>query len=82
MSCGEVVEASGDGDGDLKEMLMKKYSGYLSSLRKDMLKKRKRGKLPKDAISALLEWWNTHFRWPYPTVCIDNESNYIKMCLS
>ncbi|KAL1564417.1 Oxysterol-binding protein OBPa [Salvia divinorum] len=71
MSCGEVVEGSGSrlesGDHELKEMLMRKYSGFVSSLRKDMLKKRKKGKLPKDAISALLEWWNTHYRWPYPT---------------
>lgn len=70
-SDGEVVEACGSvesGDHDLKEMLMRKYSGYVSKLRKELLKKRKKGKLPKDAISALLEWWNTHYRWPYPTV--------------
>ncbi|GFP80356.1 homeobox protein knotted-1-like 1 [Phtheirospermum japonicum] len=54
-------------DQELKEMLMRKYSGYLSSLRKEFLKKRKKGKLPKDAITALLEWWNIHYRWPYPT---------------
>lgn len=69
-SDGEVVEACGSvesGDRDLKEMLMRKYSGYVSNLRKELLKKRKKGKLPKDAISALLEWWNTHYRWPYPT---------------
>ncbi|KAK6159811.1 hypothetical protein DH2020_003192 [Rehmannia glutinosa] len=78
MYCGEVEaaisgisqESSGNnngGDQELKEMLMRKYSGYLSSLRKEFLKKRKKGKLPKDAITALLEWWNTHYRWPYPT---------------
>lgn len=55
------------GDNELKEMLMRKYSGYLSSLRKEFLKKRKKGKLPKDARNALLDWWNTHNRWPYPT---------------
>ncbi|KAL3620670.1 Oxysterol-binding protein OBPa [Castilleja foliolosa] len=54
-------------DHELKEMLMRKYSGYLSTLRKEFLKKRKKGKLPKDAIAALLEWWNEHYRWPYPT---------------
>ncbi|XP_047951867.1 homeobox protein knotted-1-like 1 isoform X2 [Salvia hispanica] len=67
VSCGEVVEGCGSmlesgGDGELKEMLMRKYSGYVSNLRKEMLKKRKKGKLPKDAISALLDWWNAHYR--------------------
>ncbi|XP_042061826.1 homeobox protein knotted-1-like 1 isoform X2 [Salvia splendens] len=66
ISCGEVLVECG-GDGELKEMLMRKYSGFVSNLRKEMLKKRKKGKLPKDAICALLEWWNTHYRWPYPT---------------
>lgn len=59
--------ANREGDRELKEMLMRKYSGYLSSLRKEFLKKRKKGKLPKDARIALLDWWNTHYRWPYPT---------------
>lgn len=74
-SYGEVEAAEGQdasgfrsGDKELKDMLLHKYSGYLSKLRKDFLKTRKKGKLPKDARSALLEWWNTHFRWPYPTV--------------
>uniref|UniRef100_A0A0E0C0Y5 Homeobox domain-containing protein n=1 Tax=Oryza meridionalis TaxID=40149 RepID=A0A0E0C0Y5_9ORYZ len=43
-------------DHELKEMLLKKYSGCLSRLRSEFLKKRKKGKLPKDARSALLEW--------------------------
>ncbi|KAL5203102.1 hypothetical protein ABZP36_014054 [Zizania latifolia] len=54
-------------DHELKEMLLKKYSGCLSRLRSEFLKKRKKGKLPKDARSALMDWWNTHYRWPYPT---------------
>ncbi|KAG8052037.1 hypothetical protein GUJ93_ZPchr0001g32543 [Zizania palustris] len=54
-------------DHELKEMLLKKYSGCLSRLRSEFLKKRKKGKLPKDARLVLLEWWNTHYRWPYPT---------------
>ncbi|WOL15988.1 homeobox protein knotted-1-like 1 [Canna indica] len=54
-------------DCDLKEMLQKKYSGYLSNLRKEFLKKRKKGKLPKEARMTLLDWWNTHYQWPYPT---------------
>lgn len=72
LSCGKVeaVEYSGmrQGDQELKEMLLRKYGGYLSSLRKEFLKKRKKGKLPKDARKTLTDWWNTHYRWPYPTV--------------
>ncbi|CAI9103528.1 OLC1v1002027C2 [Oldenlandia corymbosa var. corymbosa] len=76
LSCGEEVEVAesqessvaGQADSGLKEMLMRKYSGYLSTLRKEFLKKRKKGKLPKDARVALMDWWNSHYRWPYPTV--------------
>lgn len=64
---------------DLKEMLLKKYSGYLSSLKKEFLKKRKKEKLPKDARMALLDWWNTHYKWPYPTVI--SISSHFKLLL-
>ncbi|XP_038988813.1 homeobox protein knotted-1-like 1 [Phoenix dactylifera] len=73
LSCGDVDASesleSGSrlADHELKEMLLKKYSGYLSNLRKEFLKKRKKGKLPKDARLTLLDWWHTHYRWPYPT---------------
>ncbi|KAB2059300.1 hypothetical protein E1A91_A11G299700v1 [Gossypium mustelinum] len=74
LSGGELVEAcesqewhGGRRSQDIKGMLMRKYSGYLSSLRKEFLKKRKNGKLPKDARLTLLDWWNNHYRWPYPT---------------
>ncbi|XAR49262.1 hypothetical protein NMG60_11032391 [Bertholletia excelsa] len=74
LSCGEVEPAesqessvSRQADCELKEMLLRKYSGYLSNLRKEFLKKRKKGKLPKDARLVLLDWWNSHYRWPYPT---------------
>ncbi|XAR52685.1 hypothetical protein NMG60_11020877 [Bertholletia excelsa] len=72
--CGEVETAESQEsyagnprDHELKEMLLRKYSGYLSSLRKEFLKKRKKGKLPKDARMTLMDWWNSHYRWPYPT---------------
>ncbi|KAI7993187.1 Homeobox protein knotted-1-like 10 [Camellia lanceoleosa] len=78
LSCGkveavEIQESSGArlGDQELEEMLLHKYNGYLSSLRKEFLKKRKKGKLPKDTKIALLDWWNTHYRWPYPTIVVD-----------
>ncbi|XVF31467.1 hypothetical protein REPUB_Repub16aG0148500 [Reevesia pubescens] len=64
----ESQESPGGGPSqDIKGMLMRKYSGYLSSLRKEFSKKRKKGKLPKDARMVLLDWWNNHYRWPYPT---------------
>ena len=78
MSCGKVEAVEGvhdelcgtscPGDKELKEMLLRKYGGYLSNLRQEFLKKRKKGKLPKDARKALMDWWNVHYRWPYPTV--------------
>lgn len=73
LSC-EKVEGCGTcaGDEELKEMLLRKYGGYLSSLRKEFLKKRKKGKLPKDARKALMDWWSVHYRWPYPTVITTN----------
>ena len=72
-------ESSGPrpGDQELKEMLLRKYGGYLSSLRKEFLKKRKKGKLPKDARMILMDWWNTHYRCLYPTVIEINIMKYI-----
>ncbi|CAK7340541.1 unnamed protein product [Dovyalis caffra] len=74
LSCGEVeaseIQESSvvrSSEQNLKGMLLRKYSGHLSSLRKEFLKKRKKGKLPKDARTTLLDWWNHHYRWPYPT---------------
>lgn len=54
-------------DRDLKDKLMRKYSGYISNLKHEFSKKKKKGKLPKEARQTLLEWWNMHFKWPYPT---------------
>jgi len=75
LSCGEVEasesqETTGvsSQEQNLKGMLMRKYSAHLSNLRKEFLKNRKKGKLPKDARTTLLDWWNHHYRWPYPTV--------------
>ncbi|CAM0875502.1 unnamed protein product [Alopecurus aequalis] len=54
-------------DKELKSHLLNKYSGYLSSLWKDLSKKKKKGKLPRDARQKLLHWWHLHYRWPYPS---------------
>ncbi|KAJ6810302.1 homeotic protein knotted-1-like [Iris pallida] len=52
---------------DLKNKLLRKYSGYLSSLKQEFSKKKKKGKLPKEARQTLLDWWTAHYKWPYPT---------------
>ncbi|XP_030940850.1 homeobox protein knotted-1-like 6 [Quercus lobata] len=54
-------------DRELKDKLLRKYSGYIGSLKQEFSKKKKKGKLPKEARQILLEWWNVHYKWPYPT---------------
>ncbi|KAL5219478.1 hypothetical protein ABZP36_020162 [Zizania latifolia] len=54
-------------DKELKRHLLKKYSGYLGGLRKELSKKKKKCKLPKEARQKLLSWWELHYRWPYPS---------------
>lgn len=54
----------------LKKELLRRYGAHISSLKQEFSKKKKKGKLPKEARQTLLQWWNVHFRWPYPTVHI------------
>nr|AAV54618.1 homeobox transcription factor KN1 [Pinus taeda] len=54
-------------DRELKNHLLRKYCGYLSSLKQEFMKKKKKGKLPKDARQKLLDWWSLHDKWPYPS---------------
>ncbi|WOL17696.1 homeobox protein knotted-1-like 6 isoform X2 [Canna indica] len=55
-------------DAELKKYLLKRYSGHLSGLRHELSKKKKKkGKLPKEAIQKLLHWWELHYKWPYPS---------------
>nr|ABR26247.1 transcription factor STM4 [Euphorbia esula] len=54
-------------DHELKGQLLRKYSGHLCSLRQEFMKKRKKGKLPKEARQQLLDWWSRHYKWPYPS---------------
>ena len=54
-------------DRELKGQLLRKYSGYLGSLKQEFMKKRKKGKLPKEARQQLLDWWSRHYKWPYPS---------------
>jgi hypothetical protein len=62
-SCPEEVE-----DTKLKHQLLKKYGGYLGGLRREFCKRKKRGKLPREARQTLLQWWELHYKWPYPSV--------------
>lgn len=55
-------------DQKLKERLLCKYRGHIQKLRQQFMRKRKKGKLPKEARQRLLEWWTQHYKWPYPTV--------------
>ncbi|KAG5522136.1 hypothetical protein RHGRI_034354 [Rhododendron griersonianum] len=63
----EGQEAQTSEDRELKERLMHKYGSHISSLKLEFSKKKKKGKLPKEARQTLLEWWNLHNQWPYPT---------------
>lgn len=64
----EVREVHSRGDElGLKDRLFAKYGGHLSTLKQEFSKKKKKGKLPKEARQILLQWWNLHYKWPYPT---------------
>uniref|UniRef100_A0A6V7QXI4 Homeobox protein knotted-1-like 1 n=1 Tax=Ananas comosus var. bracteatus TaxID=296719 RepID=A0A6V7QXI4_ANACO len=63
------LDARGEGQ-ELRQHLLKRYSGYLGSLKQELSKKKKKGKLPKDARQQLLNWWELHYKWPYPSVSV------------
>ncbi|KAK1413798.1 hypothetical protein QVD17_35581 [Tagetes erecta] len=52
---------------ELKDTLLRKFGGHISSLKHEFSKKKKKGKLPNEARQTLLEWWDSHYKWPYPT---------------
>ncbi|KAL8244038.1 hypothetical protein R6Q59_010296 [Mikania micrantha] len=66
-SRGEESKWTANEDLALKDKLLQKYSKYISSLKHEFSNKKKKGKLPKEARQVLLDWWNIHYRWPYPT---------------
>lgn len=72
LSGGDEVAEDGkqrcEEDRDLKDRLLRKFGSRISSLKLEFSKKKKKGKLPREARQALLDWWNTHYKWPYPTV--------------
>ncbi|XP_051149639.1 homeobox protein knotted-1-like 6 [Andrographis paniculata] len=54
-------------DRELKDRLLRMYGSHINSLKLEFSKKKKKGKLPKEARQTLLEWWTLHYKWPYPT---------------
>lgn len=67
----DVLEGNRSGeDRELKDKLLRKYSGYIGALKHEFSKKKKKGKLPREARQLLLDWWSIHYNWPYPTVNI------------
>uniref|UniRef100_A0A0A9GAR1 Kn1 n=1 Tax=Arundo donax TaxID=35708 RepID=A0A0A9GAR1_ARUDO len=65
-SCPEDVDPCAE-DKELKHQLLRKYGGYLGGLRQEFSKRKKKGKLPKEARQKLLHWWELHYKWPYPS---------------
>ncbi|XP_057493597.1 homeobox protein knotted-1-like 6 isoform X2 [Actinidia eriantha] len=63
----EGQEAQTSEDRELKDSLLRKYGSHISSLKLEFSKKKKKGKLPKEARKTLLQWWELHYKWPYPT---------------
>lgn len=45
------------------------YKEKIVDIREEILRKRRAGKLPGDTTSLLKAWWQSHSKWPYPTVC-------------
>ena len=66
-SCPEDIDPCAE-DKELKHQLLRKYGGYLGGLRQEFSKRKKKGKLPKEARQKLLHWWELHYKWPYPSV--------------
>ncbi|CAL0305102.1 unnamed protein product [Lupinus luteus] len=55
-------------DQELKDNLLRRYSGHISNLKHELSKTQKNKKmLSEEAKQILLAWWNIHFKWPYPT---------------
>lgn len=66
-SGGEMDAQTRSEDLELKDRLLRKFGSHISTLKLEFSKKKKKGKLPKEARQTLLEWWNVHYKWPYPT---------------
>lgn len=81
LNCGERELQDGQmrlEDKGLKDMLLSRFGGHIGTLKLEFSKKKKKGKLPKEGRKVLLEWWDVHYKWPYPTVYFLSISKYTK----
>eukprot|EP00252_Welwitschia_mirabilis_P027098 TRINITY_DN916_c0_g1_i4.p1 TRINITY_DN916_c0_g1~~TRINITY_DN916_c0_g1_i4.p1 ORF type:complete len:111 (+),score=8.98 TRINITY_DN916_c0_g1_i4:211-543(+) len=53
---------------DVKITCCASSEGGWGHSKQEFMKKKKQGKLPKDARQKLLDWWNHHYKWPNPSV--------------
>ncbi|KAG6770788.1 hypothetical protein POTOM_026483 [Populus tomentosa] len=59
---------------ELKHELKQGYKEKIVDIREEILRKRRAGKLPGDTTSVLKAWWQSHSKWPYPTVSVTARS--------
>ena len=52
----------------LRQHLKRRHAASILSLKEEFMRKRKKGKLPKDATTSLKTWWTSNLVWPYPSV--------------
>ncbi|XP_062212547.1 homeobox protein rough sheath 1-like isoform X2 [Phragmites australis] len=64
-SCPEEIDPCAE-DRELKHQLLRKYGGYVGGLRQEFNKRKKKGKLPKEARQKLLHWRRRRSRWQRP----------------
>ncbi|KAJ6981214.1 homeobox protein knotted-1-like 6 [Populus alba x Populus x berolinensis] len=64
------AQPSGE-DRELKDKLLRRFGSHIGTLKLEFSKKKKKGKLPKEARQTLLGWWDAHYKWPYPTDIIE-----------
>lgn len=57
----------------------KGYKEKIVDIREEILRKRRAGKLPGDTTSLLKAWWQSHAKWPYPTVSRTNSCMAISL---
>lgn len=81
LSTGDVDAQEGQlrgEDRELKDRLLRKFGSHISTLKLEFSKKKRKGKLPKEARQTLLQWWNVHYKWPYPTVMFHCQCLYLE----
>jgi hypothetical protein len=57
-------------DQELKGQLLRRYGGYLGCLKRDFMKKKRKGNLlKKRGNSCLIGGAGINYNWPYPSAC-------------